>query len=299
MPGKTSTARSGDASQTTTTAEPPVAEPTAVVTDGQPDPASSGTSATTAAGTAADTSAGTSGKSGKVIHMPTSAVARIKRESRDQGRKEAIVELQKTLKAAGFDNVDALVKAAKGKGQASTAATSTGGEGAQNTSGAKRAGDANARERALTDQVRRISQKLTSLIKENKRLQRQLDAKDAEMELRLTATRAGVRDVDYAVEMLHRKVQGKSAEELKGFDESRFFNDELKKTAPYLYGAESQPATTSAGADAAGGAPKPADSTAAAATAAASKMLDARKMPREDYDAWLRKNGLTNPALGW
>jgi len=288
MPGKTSTARSGD----TQTTDLPVTDPADVVTDGQPVPDSAGTS-TPAATTAASTSGAADGKSGKVIHMPTSAVARIKREERDRGRKEAVAEFQKQLKAAGFDNVDALVKAAKGKGQ-----TTAAGDNAQTAPGAKRGGDSTAQVRSLTDQVRRISQRLTGLIKENKRLQRQLDAKDAEMELRLTATRAGVKDVDYAVEMLHRKVQGKSADELKGFDETKFFSEELKKSCPYLYGAESQPATTSAGADASGGTPKPADSTAAAATAAASKMLDARKMPREDYDAWLRKNGLTNPALG-
>lgn len=226
------------------------------------------------------------GQKQKVIHMPTSAVARIKREERERGRREALAEVDGRLRKLGFSSIDDVErKASKGAAAQQQAPARQGG-------GREGPGDG---ERGSRDgRTRQLGAKLAQEVKERKRLERELDAKDAEMELRLAATRAGVRDVDYAVEMLRRQLRGKSEDELKAFDEGKFFTEELKRTHPFLYQAVPQPATTGAG----GGEPSPASASAVQGDAARSQTIDARKMPRDEYDKLLQKHNLANPSAG-
>jgi hypothetical protein len=120
-----------------------------------------------------------------------------------------------------------------------------------------------------------------------KELQRQLDAKEAEMELREAAITRGIKDSDYAIRLLTRSLEGKTEEELAKFDHGKFFDD-LRGTHPYLFGEVVKPATTGTGAGAPA-APKPAD---AAAADAQNGRTDATKMTAEEYRAHLAKRGL-------
>jgi hypothetical protein len=115
----------------------------------------------------------------------------------------------------------------------------------------------------------------------------------AEHELRLAAVRGGVKDVDYALTILKRKLQRLPASELATFDEDQFFKTELRKTSPYLYEEVIEPATTSPSEPSSTPSPKP-----TTAPASNGKPVDARTVSRQEYAEMLRKRGIQDPSLG-
>lgn len=224
---------------------------------------------------------------GKIVQMSSQAIGRIKAEERRRGHKTAMSELDAEARKDGFKSFDDMkASALRSKQRAAAPAASPVPKAGQPTVAAAPA--AQTRDARL---ARRVAEET----KQRKRLQRELDAREAEMELRVSAARHGCRDVDYALALLKRQLGGSSEAELASFDEEQFFGKDLQKSHPYLFGVQSEPAQTAPTV----GAPAPAPKADVAGTADAdSKQVDARKMSREEYLAHLRSKGLAAPDAG-
>ncbi len=88
--------------------------------------------------------------------------------------------------------------------------------------------------------------KWRGLERTNRSLRRQLDMKDTEIQLRETAMRAGVQDVDYAIRLMTRSLKGKTEAEIAEFNEEEYFT-KLKTSKPYLFNEVHVPANTGNG----------------------------------------------------
>ncbi len=255
------------------------------------------------------------------------AFKRIKDRSRERGKQEGLEELAQAKGFESVEAMNAALDGNKpGAGNSSRTKPRrrrkkrTGGDdrsanarsnnmpkpNGQQDPAADAASDGGAQQpdiKQLTQSIRRMERRLersegknTDLSKRmrresnaRKKLRRERDALEAEMIVREVAARIGIQDVDYAMRLLTRELQGKSMEDLEGFDENKFF-DGLREKHSYLFGERSQPATTgnSAG-DSQGGAPNPG---AAANGAAQGGQVDVRKMDEKQYREHLAKRGL-------
>lgn len=216
-------------------------------------------------------------------------MARIKRQERDRGRKAAEAAMEAKAKELGFDSMEDMMAAAK---------TSTKIKRRTANAGTPPTPEEPAR-RVDSDELRRVNRARAREEAKRKAAEQRVQALEAEVELRTAAAKAGVKDVEYAIELLRRDVRKKTEEELQSYDENAFFTG-LRKTHPYLFGVESAPAhsdPTPAGAaptgDGAPPKPEGGDTPAPAPTP-----VDARKMSREEYDALLKKHKIRNPSLG-
>lgn len=275
--------------------------------------------------TATDTAVqleGTSIGGGKNVVMPTSALGRLKQEARDRGKKEAMAELERQAKTAGFDSLQAMF--------ATTAALVRGQGNAQPKANGKQQSQQNRpqvqqqptieeqvpvqqyrsnqqqqngqqhgrswkeqrrheqqieRERKARDDERRIRLQEE---KRRKRAEQHTEALEAEMYLREQAIMAGVKDVDYAVTLLRRSIEGKSEKELAAYDEQKFFAT-LRDKHPYLFGEIVRPVTTGTGAGNAPTSPTPGKVTQQTAVNA---QVDAAKMNDKEFKEHLQKRGL-------
>lgn len=251
---------------------------------------------------------------GKNVILPQSAFGKLKEEQRQRGKREAMTELEAKFKAAGFSSLDdaiaamAAVKANTAKTEAKSAPANKPAPAAKPVAKAVETevvADEEVQETAQPQtpatadkQMQRILREREKLAKQfaaeqaqRRKLQRQLEAKEAEFALRETAVGKGVKDVDYAVRLVQRELTGKTQEQLKTFDEVKFF-DNLRQTHPYLFGEMVVPATTGTGVGAAPAAPKAGN--VQVAQGAAGK-FDARTASTEDYYRALRARGLTPP----
>lgn len=244
----------------------------------------------------------------KVVTIPTQAMTRIKQAEREKGKKLAHQEFDARVKALGYDSWEALETAAAAKvsAMASTPPLATPPESnvapqqtesRQPPTQSPPDHDVERRDlqRALEQSVeekRQLNKQRASEEKLRKSLEKQLDAQQAEHTLRLAAAKAGVQDIDYAMHLLKNKLANKSESALEGFDEDAFFSKDLRASHPYLYGVETRPASTSAQSE-----PTPAPAKTRQVEAVA-KENDARKLSREEFDARLRKMGLSRPELG-
>lgn len=109
-------------------------------------------------------------------------------------------------------------------------------------------------------------------------------------ELERAAMKAGVQDVDYAVTLLERAINGKDSTALdrEGFNEENFFAG-LRASHPMLFGEQVRPLTTGTGGTPTPAAPTPTSVAGAAATAT---QFDGMKASRADVSARLKKLGL-------
>ncbi len=131
------------------------------------------------------------------------------------------------------------------------------------------------------------SKRLSAESRARKRLRRERDALEAEMVVREAAARSGLHDIDYAMRLLTRHLNGKPEEELKKFNEVEYF-ESLRGDHPHLFGEARKPATTGNGANAPG-APNPG---AAQQGVAQGGQVDVRKMDPKQYQDHLRARGL-------
>lgn len=225
----------------------------------------------------------------KVISIPSDAMARIKQEEREKGRKLAEKELQSRAKAAGFESYEALIEAATSKKQDPPAA----GDPPATQSPAPSASAVRKfeQERKEWSQERaRLNKKANHEHKRRRRAERERDRLQALMVLREAAVQVGIKDVDYAMHLLKEAHAGKTAAELEGFDEVSYFAG-LKETHPHLFGVSKAPASTAP----TGGKPpekKPEEKKPNGET----KPKDARHMTRQEYEQHLRDKGITPPA---
>lgn len=234
---------------------------------------------------------GTSG-GGRNLTIPQHAMKRIKEEERKRGAREAQEALAKEL---GFSSIEEMKTYRREHAQQSQRAQeqpqrTQGQQPQRDTRSERREQNRWERDRQRLDREREaLARKLAHEAQQRRALQQALDAKDAEMSLREVAVAKGIRDIDYAVRLLTRHLEGKEEAELQAFDEGKFFDD-LRSTHPYLFGEVTKPATTGTGT---GNAPPPPKPGTAAQTQAQSGQVDARKMTREEYNEHLRKKGLS------
>jgi hypothetical protein len=239
---------------------------------------------------------------GKNVILPQSAIGKLKEEQRQRGKREAVTELEAKFKAAGFSSIDEAIAAMAAARSAPTAKASPPvkqakqevleieDEEVQATAQPQTQGgtDYAKQMQKLQRERERLSKQFAAEQAQRRKLQRTLEAKEAEFALRETAVGKGVKDVDYAVRLMQRELEGKDEKALAAFDEGKFFNT-LRTTHPYLFGEMVVPATTGTGVGAAPAAPKA--STVQAAQGAAGK-TDARAMSADEFQKLMRARGL-------
>jgi len=242
---------------------------------------------------------------GKNVILPQHAIGKLKEEHRQRGKREAMTELEAKFKAAGFSSLDDALaamaaarnpppaKAAQPAKQVKAPVVEEMDEDVQATTAAQPSSGAD-----YTKQLQRLQRERERLAKQfateqaqRRKLQRTLEAKEAEFAIRETAVGKGVKDVDYAVRLIQRELEGKDERALAAFDEGKFF-DTLRSTHPYLFGETVVPANTGTGVGAAPAAPKA--GTVQAAQGAAGK-VDVRTMKPDEYRNYLRMRGLYAP----
>jgi len=251
----------------------------------------------------------------KVTMVPHSAMKRIKEEAREKGRKQALEELNAQARAAGFKDFESMkaaaqrragnnAKQATSKPAASSnpkdsAASTASTDGATSTADPavlrrlKKLEEENAR---LAEDRRRSNKLRSQDAKQRKTLERKLVEVEVENELKLAAREAGVsvEYLDFALDRLRRTVAGKSAEELKSFNEATYFQ-ELRERMPVLFGTTERPANTApAPKDSAPSNAKPPPPGPAAKAQAAPK--DAMKMSRAEFQKHLEEQNLAKPG---
>lgn len=260
--------------------------------------------------------------SSRVLQIRESSMARIKEEERTKARKAHQAELDRMAQSYGYrSHADLVAKLERDKAAASQRPRQrasapqepeledTDADDADPPAPAANRSERTPRalarlereKKAALDALRQANRARNHAERERRRLQQERDAAEAEHELRLAAVRAGVSDVDYAMHLLRSHCAGKSQEELAAFDENAYFATEMRKTHPYLYKVEEQLADTSvtpAGGKGGNAPPKPADPTKPPTGGGDGAPVDVRRMSRTEYEAHLRKRGLTPPGLG-
>lgn len=242
----------------------------------------------------------------KVTQVKHSDFKRIKEEARARGRQQALSELDTAAKAVGFashsDALKALAELNK-KPPAPPAAPQPKPEGApaMSTKPVNQPKPTDTeRQRMdslrLADERSQMRKQWRAEERRRRELEQQLDAKEAEMALREELYRAGVRDVDYALRLLTRELEGKSEEEIAAYNRVDFYSG-LKKDKPYLFGETVAPATTgTSGAKQDGVQPITPAPGGAAAEEAGKQVFDARSAKPQAVADRLRALGL-NPHM--
>ena len=227
-------------------------------------------------------------------------------EAEARGRASVIADLNATAKELGFDDLKALLTRAVRREPARTEMKP---EPKAETKPEPKAEAAVTRPSAAA--VARLEKQVADLLEEKKQLNRArsaserakvrtektMTAQQAETELRLIATRAGVADVDFALHLIRGEVKHKTPAELKTFQPDQFFTG-LRETKPYLFAEVQVPVSTvkpmaTPGSGSTSTAPPP---KAAPTSAVQSGKTDALKMSDAEYQTYLRDNGLTPPA---
>jgi hypothetical protein len=245
----------------------------------------------------------------RVQVLTNGAFKKLKEAERNKGKRDALAELDAQAKAAGFASFSEVLGAIKNnqtqpRRQTQVAAAEDGSEAAPGPAPTPPARNADRRsweryekQRLAWEKDRLAYRDMLAQERSRRRdLQRQIDAKDAEMALRESAVACGVRDVDYAVRLLTRHLEGRSQEEMTGFDERKFF-DGLRAERPYLFGETTVPANTGTAGQSAttpGGTPAPKNQTPAINNAG---KFDARNMTKEQIAARLRQLGIQSPSM--
>jgi hypothetical protein len=238
--------------------------------------------------------------------IPHAAMKRIREEEREHGRASALESLAKD---AGFashaDFVQALARMKSQPAATPAAATPaaatppaavdendpalTPEQVAKMKDGRREAGRYERQIEKMLGERNRFAQSATEWQRKAKEAQGEVDAVRAEMQLRTIAAGVGVQDIDYAITLFSREVEKLTPEQAATFDERAYF-EQLRKSKPLLFGETVQPATSGTGAGGAPPSPKPA---AVVASNGANARADVRKMNPQEYQAHLRKMGIS------
>lgn len=241
---------------------------------------------------------------GKNVILPQHAIGKLKQEQRERGKREAMTELEAKFKAAGFGSIDDAIAAMAAAKTASAKAPTPPPAKAKEpeieldeevqavTAQPATQNDAAKQMQKLQRERERLAKQFAAEQAQRRKLQRQLEAKEAEFALRETAVGKGVKDVDYAIRLIQRELEGKDEKALAAFNEAQFF-DTLRSSHPYLFGEMVVPATTGTGVGAAPAAPKA--TTVQEAQSAASKS-DARSMKPDEFRRRMMQLGF-NPTV--
>jgi hypothetical protein len=233
-----------------------------------------------------------SGKSkSAAVAVPPQAFSKIKAEQRERGRREAMKELEEKFRSAGFNSLDdALSSMSQARSSATQAPQNNQPQRTQPQPQYQQAPTSSRADQRLARERERLAKQVAQEQALRRKLQRKLDAKEAEFALREAAVSHGVKDVDYALRLLQRELEGKNENELEVFDEAAFFNQKLRSSHPYLFGEMVMPATTGTGV---GGAPTAPTAGNVQAAQGASGQVDARSMSSDEFQKLLRKRGLS------
>ena len=236
---------------------------------------------------------------GKNVILPQATMAKLKEEQRQRGKREAMTELEAKFKAAGFTGIeDAIAAMAAAKNASAKAApkapvkevvTETADVEESLATQPQGAGDSTKQLQRLQRERERLAKQFAAEQAQRRKLQRTLEAKEAEFALRESAVSKGAKDVDYVVRLIQRELEGKDEKALAAFDEGKFY-DSLRQSRPYLFGETVVPATTGTGVGAAPAAPKAGG--VQAAQGAAGK-LDAREMNPDEFQKLMRARGFS------
>jgi hypothetical protein len=206
----------------------------------------------------------------RVVQVPEKALGRIKREEREKGERRAREALDAEAKALGFSSMEDMKRAAseakKGRqeprGQ-QPARTETQDRQAQpQTNGQGQGGGVSRREyERLQRENQDLQEKLRVATRDKMRAEKRqrITAKEAleeqaRLELKVEAVMEGIKDPDYAVELVRRKVPQQAEGEttkayydrLSAIDQKKMFG-ELRESHPYLFGEVVRPASTGNG----------------------------------------------------
>ena len=229
----------------------------------------------------------------KVISMTSDTVGRIRAEERSKGKAAALAELNAQAQRLGFkDNAELLAYA---KAQKETPPPPAAPK-PQATKPVQRGVDPKKveKQRSKWELEREKLRKLVAHSDRRRRaLQRELDATQADISLREEAIRAGVQDIDIALMILRKHLSNKTNEELRTFDEHKFFED-LRTQRPALFAVIERPASTSPGNGVE--APKAPAPKTVTKTIANEGAVDARRLSREEFDKRLQQLGIQNPS---
>ena len=242
----------------------------------------------------------------KTIVMPTAAIKRIRTEERNKGEASAKEAFEAEAKALGYNSMEHMLSALKAKStikkpNASTAKLdeAESDSDTQKSDSSKLDADKEKKLAILTNQNQRLIQakrqaeQIQRVQKESlQQLQRQLDAKEAEYELRLTAVNSGISNSDNVDFAMHRYNKHIVSAKDKAVDATEFFAG-LRATFPQLFNApapviKEKPATTTA--------QTATQSPAKAQTPIADKKQDV--LTNEQYAQRLRELGITDPRFG-
>lgn len=235
----------------------------------------------------------------RTITIPTSEMGRIKAASKEKGKAEAALEFAQTLEKLsqhlGFSSVAEMMAAnpeeRRQKRQDSAPTTPRNEDPPMQPPKKPTVTDPNADYARLVEQNRILNRQAAANQRRVRLFEARLQASEAEHQLRIAATRAGVQDVDYALHRLRQDMAGKTPQELAAFDENAYFSETLRKSTPHIYATTTVPATTGTTGETPSAAP-----AAPGPDAPVTQEKDARKMSNEEYEAALRKYGLRNPA---
>lgn len=251
---------------------------------------------------AAPAQAATGDEGGKTVELKTSDIGKIKNEARDKGRREALSELEQHAVSAGFASLSDAFKAIGDLNKKSQAqppkppqenamATTTPPPKKKPPVTVDRAAQEAARV-ADVDQKRKDQWRNDR--KARRRLEREVEAKDAEIALRGQIYSHGVvgKNVDYMLHQLRLDMRGKSVEELAKYDVKAFIEN-FRKDQPYLFGETVQPATTGTnGATPETGTPPPPAPGAPTVDNAINMQFDARTAKPEQVQEYMKKLGI-------
>lgn len=244
------------------------------------------------------------GRQERVHTLPQSAFKTLKAEQRERGKRAAMSAIEQEARALGFASYQAMKDAAAGlttrqqqsqTGQAQVQSQVPQQQGQAST--AQEQPQADARQSRRDREKERLTRVAAFERRQRIAMSQLLREKDAETELRILAMQCGVKDVDYAITLLRRHINGYSKAQLAAFDERKFLSETLRQSHAYLYEVSEVPVTTSvsetggAGGAAAGGPP-------AAKPGNGGTKFDARTATGDEYAAQLAKRGLTHPSLG-
>jgi len=196
------------------------------------------------------------------VSIPAATIGRIKKDEREKGKKEALLALDETAKANGFESHADMVsfmgnlRKNGGKTAEQIAAEKQAADEAAAAAAKKpgeRQNDYQARQRE--DQYKRDLAKANQDAEKNrrqaKRAQEETERANARYQLALKAQDCGIvgaRNVEFALHSLENEFRGMDAEQLKAFDEAKFFAA-LGEELPNLKGAtvEKKPLNTATG----------------------------------------------------
>ena len=182
---------------------------------------------------------------GKNLILPREAFNARLRAASAKGKREALEDLETKAKSHGFSSFeDMLTVIAKAKDKPAETKQEVAPPSAdklerKNVKEIERERHARVQERKGRLRAERDR---TSLERERESLQ-------AEMVVREAAIMAGIRDkraVNYSMTLLREELENKTVEELKDFDEAKFF-ESLREQQPYLFSETVRPATTGTG----------------------------------------------------